>query len=208
MNKNTSKEIVSLLKEVIPNPKCELDYNNMFELLVAVMLSAQTTDKRVNIVTKELFSKYPTAYDLMNANYDDVYNIICPVGLAKNKTKNLLELSKSLYENYNSIVPNTIEELTMLPGVGRKTANVILAEGFKIPAFPVDTHVHRIGHRLGYYQKDVSVLEAERVLTKYIPEEEWIDGHHLFLLFGRYHCKAVNPKCSNCKLEKYCKIKK
>ena len=157
---------------------------------------------------KELFSKYSTPYELMNASYDDVYNIICPVGLAKNKTKNLLELSKSLYENYASIVPNTIEELTKLPGVGRKTASVILAEGFKLPAFPVDTHVHRIGYRLGYYKKDASVLEAEKTLTKYIPREDWIDGHHLFLLFGRYHCKAINPSCSNCKLDKYCKIKK
>ena len=207
MNHKLSQEILSELKVVIPNPKCELDYNNMFELLVAVMLSAQTTDKRVNIVTKTLFSKYPTPYHLMNANYDDVYSIIESVGLAKNKTRNLLSLAKAIYEKFDSLVPSTIDELITIPGVGRKTASVILAEGYKIPAFPVDTHVHRIGYRLGYYKKDTSVLEAERILTKYIPKEEWIVSHHLFLLFGRYHCKALNPSCKNCRLAKYCKVK-
>ncbi len=208
MNKEKSKEIVALLKEVITDPRCELNYSNMFELLVAVMLSSQTTDKRVNSITPILFSRYPTPYELMNASYTDVYNIINPVGLAKNKTNNLLALAKCLYENFDSTVPSTIEELTTLPGVGRKTASVVLAEGYKIPAFPVDTHVYRVGYRLGYYKKDVSVFAAEKELTKYIPKDEWINGHHLFLLFGRYYCKAISPSCDACRLNKYCKIKR
>lgn len=207
MNKKTSLEIINEIKKIIPNPKCELDFNNNFELICAVLLSAQTTDKRVNVVTKELFSKYPTPQALMNAEYNDVYNIILSLGLAKNKAKNIIELSKKLHEEYNDILPNSIEELTKLPGVGRKTANVVLALGFNIPSIAVDTHVHRMSIRLGYAKKDFSVLECEEQLKKYIPKELWIEAHHLLLLYGRYYCKAINPDCKNCKLIEYCKYK-
>lgn len=207
MNKNTSNEIVLILEDIIKNPVCELDFNNNFELLCAVMLSAQTTDKRVNLVTKNLFEKYKTPYELSIADYNDVYNIIESVGLAKNKTKNLIEIAKAIHNDYNDIIPNTIDELIKLPGVGRKTANVVLAVGFKIPTMPVDTHIHRMAKRLGYIKSSDDVAKAEASLKKYISKDKWIDIHHRLLLFGRYHCKSISPSCDNCKLIKYCKYK-
>lgn len=205
MNKNTSNEILSEIERLIPNPKCELEYSNMFELICAVMLSAQTTDKRVNIITKDLFNKYPTPADLAIADYNDIYNIIKSIGLAKNKTQNLIALAKEISTKYNNEVPNKLEELIKLPGVGRKTASVVLAEGFKIPAMPVDTHLHRMAIRLGYIKKTQGVLEAEEAYKKYILKKDWIKAHHLLLLFGRYYCKAINPSCEGCNLKKYCK---
>ena len=207
MNKTLSNEIINELKILIPDPKCELDFTNNFELLCAVMLSAQTTDKRVNMITPVLFSKYPDSKSLMNAKYNDVLEIIKSLGLAKNKTSNLIALAKAIEEDFGGNVPNTLEELTKLPGVGRKTASVVLALGFNIPAFPVDTHVHRVSYRLGYSKKDDDVVTAETKLKKYIPKNEWIEVHHLLLLFGRYHCKSINPNCNLCKLIKYCKVK-
>lgn len=207
-NKQELEEILLEIEKLFPNASCELIYHNLFELLIAVMLSAQTTDKSVNLVTPNLFNKYPTALDLSNAEYEDVKSVIARLGLSSNKAKNIIATSKMLVEKYNGIVPSTLEELITLPGVGRKTASVVLAEGYKIPAFPVDTHVYRVGYRLGYYKKDVSVLAAEKELTKYIPKDEWINGHHLFLLFGRYYCKAISPSCDACRLNKYCKIKR
>ena len=208
MNKKTAKEILDIIKkEYINSPNPELDFNNNFELLCAVMLSAQTTDKRVNIVTKDLFLKYPKPENLMNANIEDVISIIKSVGLANNKANNLVMLSKILYEQYNSTVPNTLEELTKLPGVGRKTANVVLALGFNIPSLPVDTHVFRMAKRFGFINESNTLLEAEQNLKKYIDESSWIEAHHLLLLFGRYHCKSQNPLCKECKLKKYCKLK-
>ncbi len=208
MNKSTSNEIISTLREIIKNPVCELNYSNPFELLCAVMLSAQTTDKRVNIVTLSLFDKYKTPLSLMNASYDDVYEIIKPVGLAKNKANNLINLARAIHTNYNDLVPNTLCELIKLPGVGRKTASVVLAVGFNIPAMPVDTHLHRMAIRFGYVRIGASVLEAEEAYKKYIDKEDWIEAHHLFLLFGRYYCKALNPICDGCKLKSKCKYKK
>lgn len=208
MNQAKSLDILSAIEQVIPNPKCELDYSNMFELICAVMLSAQTTDKRVNIITKELFAKYPNALLLKNASYTDVYNIIKSVGLAHNKTKNIISLAKAINENYGDVVPSTMDELLKLPGVGRKTASVVLAEGFKIPAMPVDTHLHRMAIRLGYIKPNQSVLEAEIAYKKYIPRDMWIKAHHLLLLYGRYYCKASNPNCNICNLKNICKYKK
>ena len=208
MNKTKSLNILYLLYEIIPSPKCELDYSNNFELLCAVLLSAQTTDKRVNLVTKELFNKYPTPKDMMNAKFDHLYSIISQVGLAKTKTQHLLGLAKVIHEKYNDIVPSDFEELISLPGVGRKTASVVQAVGFKIPAFPVDTHLYRMAKRFGYINENQTVLDAEYSFKKYIPKEKWIDAHHLFLLFGRYNCKAKNPLCDNCKLKTYCKNKR
>lgn len=207
MNKNLSNEILGILEEIIPNPICELNFNNMFELVCAVSLSAQTTDKRVNEVTPLLFKKYPTPQLMMEAQKEDIYEIIKTLGFANNKAINLINMSKALVERYSGIVPNIREELETLPGVGRKTANVVLAVGFDIPAFPVDTHLIRMSYRLGYAKKDDTPLEIENKYMKYIPKDKWNKAHHLLLLFGRYHCKAINPNCDNCKLKKYCKVK-
>lgn len=207
MNKNKSNEIINILKTIIINPKPELDFNNNYELIISVILSAQTTDKRVNIVTKDLYKKYKDYNELANANIEDVTQIIKPLGLAKSKANNIIELSKIIHNNYNDILPNTLDELTKLPGVGRKTASVVLALGFNIPAMPVDTHLYRMAIRFGYIKKNQSVKDAEESFKKYIPKSEWIEAHHLFLLFGRYHCKAISPLCDSCKLKDYCNKK-
>ena len=207
MNKNLSNEILGILEQIIPNPICELNFNNLFELVCAVSLSAQTTDKRVNEVTPLLFKKYPTPQLMMRAKKEDIYEIIKTLGFANNKAINLINMSKALVENYNGIVPSNREQLETLPGVGRKTANVVLAVGFDIPALPVDTHLIRMSYRLGYAKKNDTPLEIEKKYMKYIPMDKWNKAHHLLLLFGRYHCKAVNPNCDNCKLKSYCKVK-
>ena len=208
MNKVIAENILDEIKnEYVHNPKPELDYNNNFELLCAVMLSAQTTDKRVNIVTKDLFIKYPTPELLAKADINDVISIIKSLGLANNKANNIIDLSKKLVEDYNSIVPNNLEELTKLPGVGRKTANVVLGLGFNIPSMPVDTHIYRMAKRFKFIKEEDSVLLAEEKLKKYIKKDRWVEAHHLLLLFGRYYCKSQNPLCKECKLKKYCNKK-
>lgn len=203
MNKKKSLEIISILRQVIPNPVCELNFTNEFELLCAVMLSAQTTDKRVNMVTPVLFQKYPTPEKLMSASVEEVYPIVKSLGFST-KAKNLIAMSRVLHETYHDVVPKTMEELTRLPGVGRKTANVVMAVGYHIPSMPVDTHLHRMAIRLGYVKEDADVLECEQAYCKYLPKETWIEAHHLFLLFGRYYCKAQRPLCENCPLSEYC----
>ncbi len=209
MNKKTSNEILRALEEIIKDPKPELNFTNNFELLIAVMLSAQTKDKYVNEVTKDLFRIYPDPLSLSKANIDELISLIKNLGLANHKAKALIETSKILYCQYNGEVPSSLEELQKLPGVGRKTANVVLALGFNIPALPVDTHLHKMAIRLGYVKKDSNVLEAEEALKKYIDKSEWIKAHHLFLLYGRYVCLKKNPKCDGCKIKTYCKyIKK
>ena len=207
MNKNKSNEILNILKTIIINPKPELDFNNNYELIISVILSAQTTDKRVNIVTKDLYNKYKNYNELANANIDDVIEIIKPLGLAKGKANNIIELSKIIHNDYNDILPDTLDGLTKLPGVGRKTASVVLALGFNIPAMPVDTHLHRMAIRFSYIKSNQDVKAAEESFKKYIPKDEWIEAHHLFLLFGRYHCKAIVPLCNDCKLKEYCNKK-
>ena len=206
MNKKISNEILEELKKIIPNPAPELNYINLYELIVAVILSAQTTDKRVNEVTPNLFTKYKSFNDLAYANQDDVINIIKPLGFANNKAKNIILMSKEVVTKYNSILPNNMDDLVKLPGVGRKTASVVLALGFNIPAFPVDTHLLRMAKIFGY-SSSKDPIKVEEDYKKYIDINDWILSHHLFLLFGRYSCKAVAPKCDNCKLIKYCKRK-
>lgn len=209
MNKKISEEIISILEEEIPNPKPELNFSNNFELLVAVMLSAQTKDKNVNEVTNILFKKYPDPYSLSQANLDELISIIKNLGLANNKAKNLISTSKIIHEEYVDVIPSSLDKLQELPGVGRKTANVVLALGFNIPALPVDTHLYKMAIRLGYVKENSTLLEAEESLKKYIDKSKWIKAHHLFLLYGRYFCKKINPKCDDCKLKIYCKhIKK
>lgn len=202
-----SNRILTTIREMFPDASCELNYNNIFELLIAVVLSAQTTDKRVNIVTKELFRKYPDAISLGNAEYKDVYEVIKSLGLAKTKTSNIINLSRALVEKYQSNVPNTKEQLESLPGVGRKTANAVLMEGFRIPAIAVDTHVSRVSNRLGLSNSDnVKIIEQD--LMKTYDEKDWYFVHHGLLFFGRYFCLSQNPKCSECKLKDICNYKK
>ena len=205
------EEISKILEEIyflFPNASCELNYNNVFELLVAVVLSAQTTDKSVNKVTVELFDKYPTPYLLANASYEDVKNIIKSIGLSNVKSNNIIKLSKELVEKFDGDVPNDFNELIKLPGVGRKTANVILSEGFKIPRIAVDTHVERVSKRLEIVSDDASVLEVEEALMSLIDESYWHKSHHLLLFFGRYFCLAKKPNCENCFNKDNCKYYK
>ena len=197
-------EIASYLNELYPEAHCELNYDSIFHLLIAVMLSAQTTDASVNKVTPKLFDAYPTPIDLMNANLNDVENLIRSIGLYKNKAKNIIATSKELVEKFNSTVPSTMEELTSLPGVGRKTANVVLVEGFKIPAFPVDTHVERVSKKLGIAKQKDSVDEVERKIKKIYKKEQYGLLHHQFIFFGRYFCKAIKPNCQECRFLNRC----
>ena len=203
MDKSIAKEIFDILKVNIPNAKCELNYKNNFELLVAVILSAQCTDARVNIVTKGLFKHLKTPTDFAFAGIGEIEKLIKPCGFYHNKAKNIKACSMRLVEKYNSVVPSEFDELLQLPGVGRKTASVVLAVGFNKPAMPVDTHLFRVANRLGIY-KGRSVEECEREYKKIISEKDWILAHHLFLLFGRYTCKAQRPNCEQCVLKKFC----
>lgn len=206
-NMDRNKQIVNILRGVITNPVCELEYSNNFELIIAVILSAQCTDKRVNMVTKELFKVYNTPEKLAKAKLKDVEEIIRPCGFFKNKSRNIIECSKQLVNNFNGQVPSEINELISLAGVGRKTANVVRAVGFKIPAFAVDTHVYRVSRRLGLADAD-NVDKVEKQLMDNIHIDDWIDTHHMLILFGRYYCKAISPKCEECPLKEYCNYNK
>lgn len=198
------KEILDQIYIMFPDAGCELVYHNIFELCVATILSAQTTDKSVNKVTPRLFEKYPTPFELAKADQIEVLNIIKTIGLSTTKSKNIIAFSKKLVEEYNGIVPNNFDLLITFPGIGRKTANVVLTEGFKIPRVPVDTHVERVSKRLGIVNQDDSVLTVELKLMELIEEKKWHLAHHLLLFFGRYHCLAKNPKCTNCPLKHFC----
>lgn len=192
---------------LIPNPVCELNYTKDFELLMAVMLSAQTTDKRVNSVTKILFSKYPNLKDIYEADVNDLIEIIRPIGTFQIKAKNLKEIAKRLLEEANGIVPNDRAFLESLPGVGRKTTNVVLSILFDEPCIAVDTHVSRVSVRLGLAKKGDDVLTIERKLTRKLDKRYLNKLHHQLLLFGRYYCMARNPKCLDCPLKEMCKEK-
>ena len=203
-NKEELKYILEQIEILYPNASCELNYNNVFELLIAVMLSAQTTDKSVNTVTPMLFSKYPTAFELSKADVEEVKNIIKRIGLSTNKSKNIVATSKVLVERYDGEVPNDLDKLIKLPGVGRKTANVVLSEGFKIPRIAVDTHVERVSKRLGIVDIDKDVLDVELKLMELIDENKWHKSHHLLLFFGRYFCLSKKPNCENCFYKNNC----
>lgn len=195
-------KIFEYLDEIIPNPKCELNYTKDYELLLAVMLSAQTTDKRVNEVTNILFKKYDTLKKLSQADMNDIKNIIKSIGTFNKKASNIIEISKKILEI--GYVPNDRIYLENLPGVGRKTTNLILSTLYNEPYIAVDTHITRVTNRLGIVNtKDV--LEIEKILYKKIPKERLNKTHHQLVLFGRYYCKAISPKCENCKLKHICK---
>lgn len=204
MMKTNVKPLLDYLDEILPTAKCELLYSKDYELVIAVMLSAQTTDKSVNAVTPILFKKYPTLAALYDAPLEDIEEIIKPIGLYKNKAKNLKGIVKDLVDRFNGEVPSDKEQLMTLPGVGNKTAGVIRAEIFHIPDLPVDTHILRISKRLNLAKKDDEPIDVERKLKKIIPEERWIKSHHQLIHFGRYYCMARSPKCENCKISDMC----
>ena len=199
--------ILELLDKMIPNPKCELNYNKDYELLIATVLSAQCTDKRVNEVTKVLFQKY-NLETLSTANIKDIEKIIYSCGNYRKKAQYIISISKSLIEDYNGIVPNNRDYLESLPGVGRKTTNVVLSNIFDVPAIAVDTHVERVSKRLNLANEKDTVLEVEKKLMKKIPKNKWSRVHHQLVLFGRYTCKSIKPDCEKCLLKEYCKYYK
>lgn len=200
-------ELYDALDKLIPNPVCELEYKKDYELLMAVMLSAQTTDKRVNSVTRILFSKYPTLEDISKADINDLMNIIRPIGTFHKKARNLQEIACHLLYEQGGNVPNDRVYLESLPGVGRKTTNVVLSILYNVPCIAVDTHVSRVSVRLGLAKKDDDVLIIERKLTRKLDNNRLNRLHHQLVLFGRYYCTARNPKCSDCPLMKMCKEK-
>ena len=201
-------KLLEYLDYLFPNPKCELTYQTDYQLLMAVVLSAQSTDKRVNSVTPIIFSKYPTLEELANASLTDLEDIIRPVGSFRKKASYLKEIASRLVNEFDGVVPTDREVLESFPGVGRKTVNVFLAEFYHYPAIAVDTHVERVSKRLKLaYQKD-SVLDVERKLMKKVPKERRVKFHLQMVLFGRYYCKAVKPLCKDCPLKEYCREKK
>lgn len=201
-------EIMDYLDLLFPDPKCELNYSKDYELLIAVMLSAQTTDKRVNMVTEILFQKYPTLEDLKKAPLEDLIEIIRPIGTFQRKAKNIKLIAEKLLEEADGIVPNDRTFLESLSGVGRKTTNVVLSNLYGINVIAVDTHVSRVSKRLGLAKKADDVVTIEKKLTKKFPKEKLGRLHHQLVLFGRYYCKASNPECKNCRLKNICKEKK
>ena len=208
MTMTNINRLLDYLDELFPTAKCELFYKRDYELVIAVMLSAQTTDKSVNAVTPILFEKYPSLDDLNNASLEEIEEVLKPIGLYKNKAKNLKGIVKDLIERFNYVVPSDKEQLMTLPGVGNKTAGVIRAEIFQIPDLPVDTHILRISKRLKLAKKDDEPIDVERKLKKIIPEERWIKSHHQLIHFGRYYCIARSPKCENCKISDMCIYKR
>ena len=204
MTMTNINRLLDYLDELFPTAKCELFYKRDYELVIAVMLSAQTTDKSVNAATPILFEKYPSLDDLNSASLEAIEDILKPIGLYKNKAKNLKGIVKDLIERFNYVVPSDKEQLMTLPGVGNKTAGVIRAEIFQIPDLPVDTHILRIAKRLKLSKKDDEPIDVERKLKKIIPEERWIKSHHQLIHFGRYFCTARSPQCENCKIRDMC----
>lgn len=202
------KEIESYLEELYPNPEMELNYNKDYELVIAIMLSAQTTDKRVNTVTPILFEKYDNLEKLSDADMEDVANIIKPIGTHHKKAKFIKMIAKDLLDKCNGVVPNNRELLESMPGIGRKTTNVILSTLFHVPALAVDTHVSRVSKRLGLAEDCDNVTIIEQKLMKKIAKDKWGKRHYQLVLFGRYHCTAIKPNCSPCKLKNICKFYK
>ena len=206
MNKKERYEkVLAYFEANVPNAETELHYTNPFELLMAVALSAQCTDKRVNMVTPKLFAAYPHPEILANASVEEVFQYIRSISYPNNKAKHLVGMAKLLVEKFNSEVPSTIEELQQLPGVGRKTANVIVSVIHQAPAMAVDTHVFRVSARLGLTTNAKTPLAAEKQLVKFIPPEKIHIAHHWLILHGRYTCLARSPKCHECAIQAYCK---
>lgn len=203
VKKESINKILDILEETYPQAECALDHQNVYQLIVAVALSAQTTDKSVNQVTPALFEKYPTPYELAVADPEEVAQYIKRIGMYKTKSKNIVGLAKSLVENFGGQVPDDYGALVSLPGVGRKTANVVLSVGFGHQRIAVDTHVFRVANRIGLvHEKDV--LKTELALMDRIPEERWSRTHHSLIFHGRQCCDARKPKCDQCPIVEYC----
>lgn len=203
VKKENINRILDILEETYPQAECALDHQNVYQLIVAVALSAQTTDKSVNQVTPALFEKYPTPYELAVADPEEVAQYIKRIGMYKTKSKNIVGLAKSLVENFGGQVPDDYGALVSLPGVGRKTANVVLSVGFGHQRIAVDTHVFRVANRIGLvHEKDV--LKTELALMDRIPEERWSRTHHSLIFHGRQCCDARKPKCDQCPIVEYC----
>lgn len=198
-------KIITYLDYLFPNPICELNYTKDYELLLAIVMSAQTTDKRVNEVNKILFTKYKTIYDIANADIKDIEKIIKPIGTYKKKSIYIKEIANRLIKDNKLRVPNDRKYLESLPGVGRKTTNVFLSVIYNEPLIAVDTHVSRVSKRLGLANDTDDILEVEKKLTKKIPKEKRNKTHQELVLFGRYKCKAINPICTDCQLKDICK---
>ncbi|MBN2795971.1 MAG: endonuclease III [Clostridia bacterium] len=207
MKKEKANQIIDLLQERHPDAICELEFTSVYELLVATVLSAQTTDVKVNQATRKLFQVANTPEKMIELTPQEIKGYIKTLGLSNSKAGYVHELSLQLLEKYNGQVPQTIEELTLLSGVGRKTANVVLSVGFQIPSMAVDTHVKRLANRLGFSNTD-NVLIIEEDLKRQIPKYRWILAHHLLIFHGRRVCKARNPECDACTLQSYCKYYK
>ncbi|PGH71223.1 endonuclease III [Bacillus thuringiensis] len=205
LNKTQIRYCLDTMADMYPEAHCELVHDNPFELVIAVALSAQCTDVLVNKVTRNLFQKYKTPEDYLSVSLEELQQDIRSIGLYRNKAKNIQKLCRMLLDDYNGEVPSDRDELTKLPGVGRKTANVVVSVAFGIPAIAVDTHVERVSKRLAICRWKDSVLEVEKTLMRKVPMDEWGVTHHRMIFFGRYHCKAQRPQCEECRLLEVCR---
>lgn len=203
LKKEEIKEVLDILLELYPDARAELDHSNPFELLVATILSAQCTDVRVNKITKDLFARVKTPQDYIDLGQEELGKIIYSCGFYRVKSENIIKTCKILRDDYDNKVPETIEELMTLPGVGRKTANVVASNAFGVPAIAVDTHVFRVSNRIGLADSD-NVERTEKDLMKNIDRDMWTKGHHLLIFHGRRVCKARSPQCEECKVRSYC----
>jgi endonuclease-3 len=205
MNRQQMRHILDTVAKMFPDAHCELQHSNPFELTIAVLLSAQCTDETVNKVTKTLFQTYRKPEDYLAVTLEQLEQDIRRIGLYRNKAKHIRRLCQLLLEQYGGELPSAHAELVKLPGVGRKTANVVVSNAFGVPAIAVDTHVERVSKRLGIARWKDNVLQVEQTLMKKVPREEWTLTHHRLIFFGRYHCKAQSPKCSECPLLDLCR---
>ncbi|MDT8859970.1 endonuclease III [Alkalihalobacillus sp. MEB130] len=205
LSKKQTIEVLDVIADMYPDAECELTHSNPFELVIAVLLSAQCTDALVNKVTPSLFAKYKEPEDYLSVPLEELEQDIRSIGLFRSKAKNIKKLSQSLIEEYNGEVPKDRDELVKLAGVGRKTANVVASVAFGVPAIAVDTHVERVSKRLAVCRWKDNVRQVEETLMKKIPMERWSDSHHQMIFFGRYHCKAQSPQCEMCPLLDRCR---
>ncbi|CAM3400840.1 endonuclease III [Marinicrinis lubricantis] len=205
LNQTQINEVMDRIAAMFPDAHCELNHANPLELTIAVVLSAQCTDQKVNQVTAKLFQKYKSPQDYISVPLSELEQDIRSIGLYRSKAKNIQQLCRILIDQYDGEVPREHEKLVELPGVGRKTANVVISNAFGVPAFAVDTHVERVSKRLGMANWKDTVLEVEKKLMRRIPREEWTISHHRLIFFGRYHCKAQNPNCSECPVLEFCR---
>ncbi|GAB2691827.1 endonuclease III [Paenibacillus thermoaerophilus] len=205
VTKKEMRHILDVIGGMFPDAHCELHHSNPFELTIAVLLSAQCTDETVNKVTRDLFVKYRSPHDYLSVPLEELEQDIRRIGLFRSKASNIQKLCRMLIDEYGGQVPREHSELVKLPGVGRKTANVVVSNAFGVPAIAVDTHVERVSKRLGIADPDDTVLEVEQKLMRLVPKDEWTITHHRLIFFGRYHCKAQNPNCPACPLLERCR---